>query len=220
MEIYADEGSGGLFELRNNKNAKNYGLEMEVRKSLAFTKVPVLQNITLYGNFTALDSRVTPMTINYNGVDSAHPTKVTPLEIIEKEEKRPQSGASNYIINAGFYYDIQPVSFSLVYNYVSNRMFRPDRAYRYSLFERPLESLDAQLAARFLKQRAEVRLNVSNLLNSFSVVYRNQYPNDQAVTDGQKDPSTSQLLYKKGEDIINYEARPGRTFSATFSYKF
>jgi hypothetical protein len=220
MEIYADEGSGGIYELRNNKNAKNYGLEVEIRKSLAFTKVPVLQNITLYGNFTALDARVTPMTVNYNGTDTAHPTKVTPLEDIGKEEKRPQTGASNYIVNAGLYYDIQPVSFSLVYNYVSNRMFRPDRAYRYSLFERPLESLDAQLAARFLKQRAEVRLNVSNLLNSFSVVYRNQYLNDQAVTDGQKDPSTSQLLYQKGEDIINYEARPGRTFSATFSYKF
>ncbi len=42
--------AAAYFELRNNKNAKNYGLEVEVRKSLAFTKVPVLQNITLYGN--------------------------------------------------------------------------------------------------------------------------------------------------------------------------
>jgi len=220
MEIYADEQSGGIYELRNNKNAKNYGLEVEVRKSLAFTKVPVLQNITLYGNFTALDARVTPMTVNYNGIDSTNPAKVTPMEDIGKEEKRPQTGASNYIVNAGMYYDIRPVSLSLVYNYVANRMFRPDRAYRFSLFERPLESLDAQVAVRLLKQRAEVRLNVSNLLNSYSVVYRNQYLKDQDVQDGKKDPSTGQLLYKKGEDIINYEARPGRTFSATFSYKF
>lgn len=221
MEIYADEGSGGLFELRNNKNAKNYGLEVEVRKSLAFTKVPVLQNITLYGNFTALDARVTPMTINYNGnLDSTNPAKVTPVEAIGAEEKRPQSGASNYIVNAGVYYDIRPVSLSLVYNYVSNRMFRPDVVYRYSLFERPLESLDAQVAVRFLKQHAEVKLNVSNILNSFSVVYKNLYTNDPDVENGKKDPSTSQLLYHKGEDVINYEGRPGRTFSATFSYKF
>lgn len=220
MEIYTDEGSGGLFELRNNKNAKNYGLEVEVRKSLAFTKVPVLQNITLYGNFTALDARVTGMEINYNGIDSTNPTKVTPLELVGREEKRPQTGASNYMVNAGVYYDIQPASFSLVYNYVSNRMFRPDRAYRYSLFERPQVSLDAQLAARFLKQRLEVRVNVANILNSYSLVYSNRYDKDPDVENGLKDPSTRQLLYQKSEDVINYEARPGRTFSTTISYKF
>jgi outer membrane receptor protein involved in Fe transport len=219
MEIYADEQSGGIFELRNNKNAKNYGLEVEVRKSLAFTKVPILQNITLYGNFTALSARVTTMSVDYNAIDSANPTKVTPVEKIEKEEKRPQTGASNYIVNAGFYYDIQPVSLSLVYNYVSNRMFRPDRAYQFSLFERPLEALDAQIAVRFLKQKAEVRLNISNILNSYSVVYQNRY-DESDINGGTKEPSTSQLLYKSGQDVINYEARPGRTYSATLSYKF
>lgn len=219
MEIYADEQSGGIFELRNNKNAKNYGLEVEVRKSLAFTKVPVLQNITLYGNFTALDARVTAMEVNYNGLDSANPRLVVPKETIGKEEKRPQTGASNYIVNAGFYYDIQPVSLSLVYNYVSNRMFRPDRAYQASLFERPLEALDAQIAVRFLKQKAELRLNIANILNSYSVVYQNRY-DDSEVESGRKDPTTSQLLYKAGQDLINYEARPGRTYSATFSYRF
>lgn len=219
MEIYADEQSGGIFELRNNKNAKNYGLEIELRKSLAFTKVPVLQNITLYGNFTALDARVTPMTVNYNGVAPNNPYKVIPNEQVLPEEKRPQTGASNYIINAGLYYDIKPVSFSLVYNYVSNRMFRPDKSYQFSLFERPLEALDAQLAIRFLKQRGEVRINVGNILNSFSVVYQNRY-DDAAINDGKKDPSTKDLLYRKGKDIVDYEARPGRTYSTTISYKF
>lgn len=219
MEIYADEQSGGIFELRNNKNAKNYGLEVELRKSLAFTKVPVLRNITLYGNFTALDARVTPMTVNYNGVDPNDPFKVIPNEQVLPEEKRPQTGASNYIVNAGLYYDIKPVSFSLVYNYVSNRMFRPDKSYQFSLFERPLEALDAQLAVRFLKQRGEIRINVGNILNSFSVVYQNRYEN-AAINDGEKDPSTKDLLYKKGKDVVDYEARPGRTYSTTISYKF
>ncbi|HEY8915031.1 MAG TPA: TonB-dependent receptor [Chitinophaga sp.] len=220
MEIYADEQSGGIFVLRNNKNAKNYGLEVEARKSLAFTKVPVLQNITLYGNFTALDARVTPMTVNYNGVDPNNALKVIPNEQVLKEEKRPQTGASNYIVNAGIYYDTKPVSLSLVYNYVSNRMFRPDKSYQFSLFERPLTALDGQVAVRFLKQRAEVKLNVGNILNSFSVVYQNRYDDDQAVNNGEKDPSTKQLLYQSGKDVINYEARPGRTYSTTLSYKF
>ncbi len=123
-------------------------------------------------------------------------------------------------MNAGLYYDIQPVSLSLVYNYVSNRMFRPDRAYALSLFERPLEALDAQIAVRFLKQKAELRVNIANILNSYSVVYKSQYPEDSEIESGRKDPTTSQLLYKAGKDLINCEARPGRTYSATFSYKF
>ncbi len=219
MEIYADEQSGGIFTLRNNKSAKNYGLEVEMRKSLAFTKVPVLKNITLYGNFTALDARVTPMIVNYNTTDPNNPYKVTPEENIKPEEKRPQTGASNYILNAGVYYDTKPVSLSLVYNYISNRMFRPDAAYQLSLFERPLDALDAQIAVRFLKQRAELKLNVSNILNSYSIVYQNWY-DDSELVNGTKKPSTGELLYQKGKDRINYEARPGRTYSATVSYKF
>lgn len=220
MEIYADEQSGGIYELRNNKEAKNYGLEVEMRKSLAFTKVPVLRNITLYGNFTRLNSYVTPLKVNYNSLDPVNPLKITPVEEIGKEEKRPQTGASNYIVNAGFYYDVKPASFSLVYNYVSNRMFRPDVSYQNSLFERPLESLDAQLAIRFFKQHGEIKFNVSNLLNSASLVYKNRYDDDPEVSNHTKMPSTKQMLYQSDKDAIDYQAKPGRTYSTTISYKF
>jgi outer membrane receptor protein involved in Fe transport len=219
MEIYADEQSGGLYKLRNNKKAENYGLEVEVRKSLAFTKTPVLKNITLYGNFTALDAYVTPMLVNYNALDPNNPLKVTPVEALGKREKRPQSGASNYIVNAGIFYDVKPASFSLVYNYITNRMFRPDMAYKNSLFERPLETLDGQIAVRFLKGKGEIKLNVSNILNRASLVYQNRYT-DPEISDNKKDPSTKELMYKSGQDVINYEARPGRTYSTTISYKF
>lgn len=219
MEIYNDEQSGGIYNLKNNKNAKNYGLEIEMRKSLAFTKVPVLRNIVLYGNFTALKAYVTPMEVNYNAIDPSNPLKVTPIETAGKEERRPQTGASNYMVNAGVFYDVKPASFSLVYNYITNRMFRPDAAFIYSLYERPLESLDAQLAVRFMKQKGEVKLNIGNLLNSSSLVYRNSY-SDADITNGKKTPSTKELLYQNGKDLINYEAKPGRTYSITISYKF
>ncbi len=220
MEIYADEQSGGLYKLRNNKKAENYGLELEVRKSLAFTDVPVLRNLTLYGNFTMLDAYVTPMKVNYNSLDPNNSLKVTPVETIGKREKRPQTGASNYIVNAGAFYDIKPVSLSLVYNYISNRMFRPDEAYKFSLFERPLESLDGQIAVRFFKGKGEIKFNISNILNKASLVYQNRFEDDPDVTANKKDPSTKQLMYKKGLDVINYEAKPGRTYSTTISYKF
>lgn len=220
MEIYANTQSGGIFELKNDKSAKNYGLEVEMRKSLAFTEVSVLRNFTLYGNFTTLKSYVTPMDIDYNALDPTNPLKVTPVEKIAKEEKRPQAGASNYIVNAGVYYDVKPVSASVVYNYVSNRMFRPDKSYQYSLFERPLQSLDAQLAIRFLKQHGEIKFNVSNLLNSSSLVYSNRFDGEPEIENGTKAPATKQLLYQSDKDAIDFRAKPGRTYSTTISYKF
>ncbi|PSL49726.1 outer membrane receptor protein involved in Fe transport [Chitinophaga niastensis] len=219
MEIYR-EASNNVFQLRNNKLAKNYGIEAEVRKSLRFTGVKILRDITLYGNFTYLDARVTPMITNFNGLDPNDPLKVIVTEDVKAEEKRPQSGASNYMVNAGFYYDTKPVSFSLVYNYVTNRMYRANEIYALGLFERPLEALDAQLAFHLLKEKAEVRLNVSNLLNSFSMVYRNRFDDDPAIAEGKKAPATKQLLYKAGTDAIDYKASPGRTFSITASYRF
>lgn len=218
MEIYK-QGDNRMYFLKNNKYAKNFGLEIEVRKSLSFTKVPVIRNITLYGNFTALSSRVTPVDVSFNTLDPNDQNKILPVEKVGKVEKRPQTGASNYMVNAGFYYDIKPVSFSLVYNYVTNRMYRPSVYYSESLFERPLESLDGQLAIRLLKQKLQLRLNISNLLNSYSVVYRNFYKDD-AITNYKKDPSIKDLLYQKGQDLIDYEARPGRTFSFTLGYSF
>jgi outer membrane receptor protein involved in Fe transport len=218
MEIYK-EGSNRVFYLRNNKQAKNYGVEVEVRKSLAFTGVPVVRNITLYGNVTYLDATVTPMTIS-TGIDPDNKNKVIVTETLGEKEKRPQTGASNYMINAGFYYDVKPFSLSLVYNTVANRMYRPSVPYVSSLFERPLQALDAQIAVRMLKNKAELKVNVANILNSFSVIYENTFNDDPEVGMGKKDPSKSQLGYQSGKDLLDYKAYPGRTFSATFSYRF
>ncbi|WP_325528946.1 TonB-dependent receptor domain-containing protein [Chitinophaga sp.] len=209
------------FELRNSKSAKNYGVEIEVRKSLAFTKVPVVRNLTLYGNFTYLDSKVKPMTTNVGLFDPSNPKKVMLKETVGEEEKRPQMGASNFMFNAGIYYDMKPLSVSVVYNSVTNRVFLPNAVYRMSLMERPLQSLDAQVGVRLLKDKAEIRLNVSNLLGSYSVIYRNMFTQEeeQAMKDG-KAPTTSQMKYDRASDHLNYKATPGRTYSATVSYRF
>lgn len=216
MEIY-NQANINLYSLRNNKTAENRGIEVEFRKSLSFTQWPVVKNMTFYANGTRLFSQVKTMTIDFNRVDSANPNKILPRETVGPWENRPQQGASNYMLNAGFYYDTKPVSLSLLYNYVSNRLFRPAQVYGSSLFERPVEALDAQVAVRFLHQKAQLRMNVSNLLNSYSLVYWNAYENGAAQ---EAKPSTKDLLYQKGKDNIHYEARPGRTFSFTLSYSF
>lgn len=213
MSIYVNQGSGSFF-LLNDKVAKNYGFEVEARKSFAFTGVPVLRNITLFGNFTYLDSKVRRMNITYEYPDD--PRKPVPVEEIYDWEKRPQTGASNYMYNTGFYFDTKPVSVNLVYNVVTNRLFRPDETLVRSLYEQPLNSLDAQLAVRALKQKLEVKLNVSNLLNEFAVVYYNAGPN---VADD-KPLSKKEARYKAEYDYVNYKNYPGRTYAITLTYSF
>lgn len=212
MEIYkvTDQRT---FYLRNNKAAVNKGIEVEVRKSLAFTQLPVIKNLTIYGNGTFLASEVTPMVVNYNLLNPNDPLKITPVETILPKEKRPQAGASNYMLNGGVYYDTRPVSLSLSYNYVSNRLLRLEDVYTRSVFERPLTALDAQVAVRVLKRRGEVKINASNLLNSYSLAYGNMY-------NGTGVPPLKELLYRKGVDGVDYSGRPGRTYSVTFSYRF
>jgi outer membrane receptor protein involved in Fe transport len=214
MEIYKI-GDNRLFKLRNNKKAINKGIEVEIRKSLAFTKLPVLKNITLYGNGTLLDSKVERMSLNVNLLNPDNPNKVTPVETEGPTEKRPQAGASNYMANAGLYYDARLFSLSFNYNYVSNRLVRPTDDYVSSLFEQPLNALDAQVAFNLMKQKMKLRFTVSNLLNARSIVYSNI---DGSFKDP-KNPTTKEFLYQEG-DPIDYEARPGRTFSISIGYRF
>ncbi|WP_225859864.1 TonB-dependent receptor [Chitinophaga pendula] len=220
MEIYRINTLNS-YELKNSKMAKNYGVELEARKTLAFTNIPVIRNLTLYGNFTYLDSRVKRMDITTGFLDPNQPNKILLREVVGKEEKRPQMGASNYMVNAGIFYDNNPVSVSVSYNSVTNRVFVPNTDYEFSLMERPLQALDAQVAVRLLKQKAEIKLNVSNLLNSYSVLYRNQYTAEelQSFKDGGA-PSAAQLKYNPKTDLLNFKASPGRTTSVTFSYRF
>ncbi|RKR82106.1 TonB-dependent receptor-like protein [Mucilaginibacter gracilis] len=216
MEIYKDQNNR-LFTLQNNKAATNNGIEAEFRKSFAFTGIPVLKQLTLYGNFTALTSTVTPMTLAIGANDPAQPGKVLVTENTGAPEKRVQTGASNLMYNAGFYYDTQPVRVSMSYNYVSNRLIRPTVDYSQSLFERPEKALDAQVAVFLLKKKLEIKGTVSNLLNSYSVVYQNVY--DQGSLTA-KEPTTQQLRYQAGVDQINYKSASGRTYSLNFTYNF
>lgn len=222
MEIYKS-GDQRIYYLRNNRSAKNQGIELELRKSLRFVDLPLIRNITLYSNFTALDASVIPMTVNFNALDPNNPLKITPIEVDGKKEKRPQAGVSNYTYNGGFQYDDQHIALNISYNYVSNRAFRAAEQYPESLFERPINSLDAQAAFRFLKKKAELKLNISNLLGASGIVYRNYYDGKSVPEGGYENyatPSTKDLLYDKNSDRLDYKATPGRTYSMAFTYTF
>jgi len=223
MEIYKD-ASNKIYQLHNDKSAINKGLEIELRKSFGFTGAPVLKHLTVYANFTRLFSTVTPMEINYIYRPVGDHNKQYIVEVMGAKQNRPQQGASNYMGNAGLYYDTRPLSLTLSYNYVSNRAYRAAEMYPEGLFERPLNALDGQIAVRVLKQKGEIKLNVGNIFNNFSIIYKNTYGKSNGgfnpLPPGGRAPTTKELLYQKGQDFINYQASPGRTFSFNFTYTF
>lgn len=216
MEIFKDF-NGSFYTLRNSHVAENRGVEVEIRKSLAFTQVPVIRNLTLYANGTRLFARVKKASSITYKEDPAGSNKMVLVQSIGEWENRPQQGASNWMINAGAYYDIKPVSVSLMYNYVSNRLFIPNQNFYISQYERPLESLDGQIAVRLLKDKMIFRANVSNLLNSYSLIYINH--GDGEETSGEQ-RTTKQLMYQKGKDYVQHRLTPGRTYSFTLGYSF
>ncbi|SKD08997.1 TonB-dependent Receptor Plug Domain [Chitinophaga ginsengisegetis] len=216
MEIY-QANAVNEFTLLNNHQAENRGVEMEIRKSLSFIDVPVIRNLTLYGNGTRLFSRVRKA-INPTYVEEpAGSKKMVLKQDIGDWEDRPQQGASNYMINGGVYYDVKFVSVSLLYNYVSNRLFMPNENSYMSLYERPVEALDGQIAFHLLKDKMLFRANVGNLLNSYSIIYKNAGDGD--IGDGKKHP-VKDMLYQEDKDILFYQAKPGRTYSFTLGYSF
>ena len=216
MSIYIQQGSG-IFSLYNDKVAENYGIEFEARKSFAFTDLPVLKQITLYGNFTYMDAKVKQMELTYDNSNSQRPV---PVEKVYDWEKRPQTGASNFMYNAGLYYDTKPVAVSVVYNAITNRLFRPSvhGSQNSSLYEQPMKTLDAQLAVRLLQQKLEVKLNMANLLNSYAVVYANSGFTDPDLANSVKPLSKREAMYQADKDEINYKTVPGRTYSITLTY--
>jgi outer membrane receptor protein involved in Fe transport len=217
MEIFALPNR--LFELRNDKDAINKGIELELRKSLKFIDLPVIRDITLYGNTTRLFSTVRSMELSFNGTNADYPNKLFMVEHVGPEEKRPQSGASNFMYNAGINYDHKAVSISGSFNYIANRFYRVGDANTGSLYEQPMKSLDAQIAVKLMKDKGLLRLNASNLLNSSYLIYINIFDNGTYSPPDGKQPSAKELKYAKG-DVIDYVSAPGRTFSLSFHYNF
>ncbi len=212
MEITRDPGSN-TFDLINNKEARNYGFEIEARKSLAFTQLPLLKNITLYGNFTAMKASVIPMKLDIHVAEDRK--KVVADENLLPEQKRAQQGASNFVVNAGFYYDTKLFSLSLSYNYTSHRIQQFTADIKNSLWEKPPTSLDGQLTFHLLKEKLDAKINISNLLNSSTIYYLNQTPEGLASDQ----LSIRELGYQKKDDIW-YRTIAGRSYGLSLNYRF
>ncbi len=176
--------SASTFGFENADKATSYGVELEVRKKLDFSST--LKNFTFQANASYIKSQVKDDKLNVD---------------------RPLQGQSPYVLNIGLLYDLEKAGFSatFLFNQIGERLFlvgdkttsSPD------VYEAPRALFDLQLAKKLLKNKAEVRLNIADLLNQTQYFYQN-------VNDKNS--------FQKDTDAYRFTRKYGSTFSLTFNY--
>ena len=183
----------------NALNAYIAGAEFEIRHDLSFLNAnsQFLKKLIYSANAALIKSEVdfgTSVTI---------------------KNKRPLQGQSSYLINTGLQYSSSSGwQTGLLYNRIGRRIsvvgfgryigsnFIADYP---DIYEAPRNLLDFQLSKKIIKQKAELKLNISNILDSDGLFY-------QDVNDDK--------TYKSSNDQLINSIKYGRTISLSFGYKF
>ncbi len=210
----------------NLASAKDLGLEADFRKSLEFINpdVAFYRNISLSGSLTLIKASVELQSTQ----DTAG---------VNYKRDRPLYGQSPYIINGGLNYTGKQFGLNVLYNRFGKRIVYAATVVSMDEYEKPRDVVDLQFNYKFLKQqRAEVKLNISDLLNQALINYQNSYPAGHPIyklgdpssqdvpgvsyklADGQADPKGTN--YNAGYDVVTRKRRSGTTFSLSFNYRF
>ncbi len=155
-------GTDNLYVYTNNSDwGKIRGLEFEVRKSLGFiaSSVGLLNEITLSGNLTILKSEVQSRVTRYDVDDKGK--SYSYFEYMKY--KRPLYGQVPTVVNGGISYAGKQLSLNLVYNYMGYKTFITGNDPNLVEYERPRSQIDAQVGYRFYRNKAQFKLNMSNL---------------------------------------------------------
>ncbi|WP_164974221.1 TonB-dependent receptor [Filimonas effusa] len=220
-----------VFQYKNLEKAEDKGLEFDFRKSFGFISPSsaFLSRLFLSGNFTWIDASV--VFRDGDAVDKDG-NKVSPTR------NRPLAGQSPYIVNGGLLYAGNSFGVNVAYNRYGKRIVfaSPDRAS--DEYERSRDLIDLQLSYKFLKQkRAEIKLNINDLLNQEQVFYRNQLdvgnpfgfaPTAPSVEQYPGQPSTFPAEYNdpkgtsfnKDYDTVVRRYKFGVTYTINFIYRF
>lgn len=175
---------GAIFEFDNPEKAIAYGAEIEFRKRLDM--LDGLKNFTLQANGAYINSKVTD---------------------IKNNTERPLQGQSPYLVNVGLMYDLEKagINSTLLYNQIGRRIYLVGNSDNGdpSVWEAPRPVLDLQVGKKLIKNKAEIRLNISDLLNQTQYFYQNNLDNN---------------TFEKGVDAYRFTRKFGTTFSLTFNY--
>jgi outer membrane receptor protein involved in Fe transport len=183
------EQGGQNFTFRNTEKAQTYGAELELRKKLDALD-QTLKNFTFQVNAAYIYSKVTDTKRNID---------------------RPLVGQSPYLLNVSLMYDLEEKGFNttLLFNQIGKRIYllgdvafgggRPD------IWEAPRPVLDWQISKKLMNKKAEIRLNVTDLLNQKLYFFQN---------------SDSKTSLQKNDDAYRFTRKYGSRLSVTFNYSF
>lgn len=175
------------FSYQNADEAFAYGFELDVRKKLDFiSEASWLENFIAFANFTYLKSEVSSKIAGF--------------------QTRQLQGLSPYLINAGIQYNSPAtgLSFNALYNRIGDRIGKVGNESVPHIYEKGRNVLDFQVSKRILKNKGELKLNVSDILNESNVSYLNFGPANKT--------------YNRADDAVFYSYKSGTNFTLGFSY--
>jgi hypothetical protein len=188
IEQYFNEDGGGSFSFVNPSSAYSVGLELELRKKM--DAISALKNFTFLTNLALIKSEV----------------KDNKLIL-----KRPLQGQSNYMINAGILYDIEKLGLNVttLFNMIGRRIYVVGGTGGFSgspnVWEKPRPLLDFQIAKKLLKNKAEVKLNITDIINAKQIFYQNNTTNKN-------------FEYNSTTDALRFQRINGSTVGVTINY--
>jgi TonB-dependent receptor len=192
IEIEVEAGSGSLgaktFIYQNAKNAKNGGLELEIKKNLGVNSTnPILSRTSLLFNAAWIYSKVALRDGSAGQSDN-----------------RPLQGQSPYIINTGINYNDQEhdLQVNILYNVIGKRIFAVGFESYPDLYEMPRNVLDLTFSKGFGK-RFILKGGIQDIFNQSFFI----------LQDGNQDKKFDS---KKDEIMQSY--KPGRMVSLGVSY--
>ncbi|SKA33276.1 Secretin and TonB N terminus short domain-containing protein [Chitinophaga eiseniae] len=219
IELVHSEAANYTFA--NMENATNLGLELEIRKNLAFLSASDwAKNLFIYANGTLLKSKVNVLS-HWQWINNPETQKAERVQQRYPNQDRPLIGQSPWLLNLGIGYWGDYFGATVSYNHRGPRTNLANVNMARVEYELAPRQLDAQLYARFLKKKMEVKLNLTNLLNDWTRYYMNihDYVQDETKFDVLK--AGKSIKYRKEDgDIITYRRKDGQRFSMSVSYNF
>ncbi|SHF92201.1 TonB-dependent receptor [Dysgonomonas macrotermitis] len=194
---YLDAGGSYTYTFINAKSANNYGIELDIKKSLDFIG---LKNLSLTFNGAIIDS------------------KVKFAEDAINDHDRPMQGQSPYLINTGLFYqnDNWGLTSSLLYNIIGKRIVgigKVDTSEGSSInndipdmYEMPRNTIDFSITKKFGKMW-EINAGIKDILAQ--KVQFKQFPKFE----------DSEGNLQEREQVTK-EFKPGRNISVTARLNF
>jgi len=166
-EVLQASANEPIRSFENAKLATNYGLEIELRKSLSFIST-LFQKFSFVGNASLIHSKVE---LADNGF---------------QQDNRPLQGQAPYVFNLGLYYDDFDLGLnsSLVYNKVGERIARVGSKDLGNILEKPIDLIDFSISKTLMGNFA-VKLTIKDLLNQDRVLIQ-QSPLGDKVSELEK----------------------------------